>query len=336
MRVAAKPCSKPSGRRSRRLAIETPVGSSSTAATVQRFNRFDHSCRAASTSNSAMRKGWVFEPSPLAYCFGLSALRDYFELAVKLLHQALAVLGAPLVVPNLLYLSFGEGVEPPRNLFHAQLVVAGDGKAPVCGHRDAAIGAHLRLACGLLSIVERHAGERFGPLPEEALVSLVPLLKHLEDPARKLLVGIRLTLHALRNGPSYGPGEFVVSLAGGDPVLSRYPGALLGGLRVALGDLAQVLEVRLGHRGRGHLIDTSVGSGRVQFQTRIFTVHPAQLNIRVGERVLQEVECFHGHRTRTRLRSANGRVAAIGAAEHACATRRGEGPGKKPRLSSAG
>src|SRR5215212_8206259 len=35
---------KPSGRRSRRLAIETPVGSSSTAATVQRFNRFDHSC----------------------------------------------------------------------------------------------------------------------------------------------------------------------------------------------------------------------------------------------------------------------------------------------------
>src|SRR5215211_4280581 len=124
----------------------------------------------------------------------------------------------------------------------------------------------------------------------EMLVSLVPLLKHLEGPARKLLVGIRLTLHALRNGPSYGPGEFVVSLAGGDPVLSRYPGALLGGLRVALGDLAQVLEVRLGHRGRGHLIDTSVGSGRVQFQTRIFTVHPAQLNIRVGERVLQEVE----------------------------------------------
>src|SRR5215218_11477750 len=45
MRVAAKPCSKPSGRRSRRLAIETPVGSSSTAATVQRFNRFDHSCK---------------------------------------------------------------------------------------------------------------------------------------------------------------------------------------------------------------------------------------------------------------------------------------------------
>jgi hypothetical protein len=28
----------------------------------------------------------------------------------------------------------------------------------------------------------------------------------------------------------------------------------------------------LGHGGRGHLIDTSVGSGLVQFQTQLFTV----------------------------------------------------------------
>ena len=43
---------RPSGRRSRRLAIETPVGSSSTAATVQRFNRFDHGCRTVANRNS--------------------------------------------------------------------------------------------------------------------------------------------------------------------------------------------------------------------------------------------------------------------------------------------
>src|SRR5215212_6227587 len=54
-RVAAKPCSKPSGRRSRRLAIETPVGSSSTAATVQRFNRFDHSCRSPDPASGSLQ-----------------------------------------------------------------------------------------------------------------------------------------------------------------------------------------------------------------------------------------------------------------------------------------
>src|SRR5215212_7995202 len=74
-------------------------------------------------------------------------------------------------------------------------------------------------------------------------------------------------LHALGNGPSDLLGYLVVPLAGGDPVLSRYPDALLGALGIRLDDLAQVLEIRLGHHGRGHFIDTSVGSGRVQFQT---------------------------------------------------------------------
>src|SRR5215208_66971 len=179
-------------------------------------------------------------------------LRDYFELALKLLHQALAVLRAPLVIPHLPYLSFAEGIEPPRDLFHAQLVVAGDGKAPVSGRRDAAIGALLRLAYSLPTIVERHASERFGPLPEEALVGFVALLENLKDPACELLVGVRLTPHALRKGPSYVPGELTVPLARGDPVVGRYPGTFLGALGVALGDPAQVLEVRLGHGGRGH------------------------------------------------------------------------------------
>src|SRR5215210_6421227 len=86
-------------------------------------------------------------------------------------------------------------------------------------------------------------------------------------------------LHALRSGPSDLLSYLVVPLAGGYPVLSRYPGAFLSALGVALGDLAQVLEVRLGHHGRGHFIDTSVGSGLVQLQTHIFTAHRAQLNI---------------------------------------------------------
>src|SRR5215208_6377680 len=55
----------------------------------------------------------------------------------------------------------------------------------------------LRLARSLASIFERHAGERFGPLLEEALVCFVALLKDLKDPARKILVGLRLTLNAL-------------------------------------------------------------------------------------------------------------------------------------------
>ena len=58
----------------------------------------------------------------------------------------------------------------------------------------------VRLARGLPTIVERHAGECFGPLLEEALVCFVALLKDRKDPAHKLLVGARLTPHALRNG----------------------------------------------------------------------------------------------------------------------------------------
>src|SRR5829696_2684442 len=129
----------------------------------------------------------------------------------------------------------------------------------------------LRLARSLPSIVERHAGERFSPLLEEALVCFVALLKDLKDPARKILVGLRLMLHALRSGPSDLLGYLVVPLAGGYPVLRGYPGAFLGALGVTLGDPSQVLEIHLGHHGRGHFIDTSVGSGLVQFQ--IFTYH---------------------------------------------------------------
>src|SRR5215208_5688257 len=103
----------------------------------------------------------------------------------------------------------------------------------------------LRLARGLPSIVERHAAERFGPLLEEALVCFVAFLKDLEDPAHKLLVGLRLTLHALRKGLRDLLGYLVVPLAGGDPVLSRYPGAFLGALGVALSDPAQVFEIHL-------------------------------------------------------------------------------------------
>src|SRR5215218_10214286 len=133
-----------------------------------------------------------------------------------------------------------------------------------------ACGLLLRLARSLASIFERHAGERFGPLLEEALVCFVALLKDLKDPAPKLLVGLRLTLNAPRKGPSDLLGCLVVPLAGGDPVLGGYPGALLGALCVSLSDPSQVLEVRLGHHGRGHLIDTSVGSGLVQLQTCIY------------------------------------------------------------------
>jgi hypothetical protein len=56
----------------------------------------------------------------------------------------------------------------------------------------------LRLARSLASICEWHAGERFSPLLEEALVCFVALLKDLKDPARKILVGLRLTLNAPR------------------------------------------------------------------------------------------------------------------------------------------
>src|SRR5215210_1433798 len=117
----------------------------------------------------------------------------------------------------------------------------------------------LRLARGLASIFERHACKRFGPLREEALVGFVALLEDLEDLACELLVGVRLAPHALRKGLRYALGYLVVPLAGGRPVIGRYPGAILGALGIGLGDPAQVLEVRLAHRGRGHLIDTSVG-----------------------------------------------------------------------------
>src|SRR5215217_7132574 len=148
----------------------------------------------------------------------------------------------------------------------ALLITASD--LPLVGRLLQACGLLLlRLARGLASIFERHAGERFGPLLEEALVCFVAFLKDLKDPAYKLLVGVRLMLHALRSGPSDFLGYLVVPLAGGYPVLSGYPGAFLGALGVTLGDLAQVLEIRLGHHGRGHLIDTSVGSGLVQLQT---------------------------------------------------------------------
>src|SRR5215208_6366952 len=59
-----------------------------------------------------------------------------------------------------------------------------------------ACGLLLRLTRGLASIFERHAAERFGPLLEEALVCFVAFLKDLKDPARKILVGLRLMLHA--------------------------------------------------------------------------------------------------------------------------------------------
>ena len=61
---------------------------------------------------------------------------------------------------------------------------------------------------------------------------------------------------------------------------TQYSVAILGALGVALSDPSQVLEIHLGHRGRGHFLDTSVGSGLVQFQTHAFTVELAQLNIR--------------------------------------------------------
>src|ERR671921_147437 len=82
-----------------------------------------------------------------------------------------------------------------------------------------ACGLLLRLARGLASMFERHAGERFSPLLEEALVCFVALLKDLKDPAPKILVGLRLTLNAPRKGPSDLLGYLVVPLAGGYPVL---------------------------------------------------------------------------------------------------------------------
>src|SRR5215216_4555511 len=167
--------------------------------------------------------------------------------------------------------------ERAGSLDPALLITASD---LLLGRLLQARGLLLRLARGLASIFERHVGERLGPLLEEALVCFVAFLEDLKDRAHKLLVRLRLTLHALSDSPSDLLGYLVVPLAGGDPVLSSYPGALLSALGVTLGDLAQVLEIRLGHHGRGHFIDTSVGSGRVQFQTYLLTAHRARLNIR--------------------------------------------------------
>src|SRR5215216_6338233 len=111
----------------------------------------------------------------------------------------------------------------------------------------------LRLARGLACIFERYASERFGPLLEEALVGFVAFLEDLEDLARELLGGVCLAPHTLGDGVDHLLGYLVIPLAGGYPVLSSYPGAFLGDLGVAFGDPAQVLEIRLGHRGRGHL-----------------------------------------------------------------------------------
>src|SRR5215208_5376735 len=54
------------------------------------------------------------------------------------------------------------------------------------------------------------------------------------------------------------------------------------------------------------------------------------------EMPVEEIECFHDQRTRTGHRSADGRVAAIGVAEHARAPRRSEGTVPKPCLSPEG
>src|SRR5215213_10271483 len=168
--------------------------------------------------------------------------------------------------------------ERAGSLDPALLITASD--LLLVGRLLQACGLLLRLARGLMSKFKRYAGERFGPLLEEALVCFVALLKDLKDPAPKILVGLRLKLHVLSQGPSDLLGYLVAPLAGGDPVLSRYPGAFLRALGVTLGDPTQVFEILLGHRGRGHFIDTSVGSGLVQFQTHAFTVELAQLNIR--------------------------------------------------------
>ena len=140
--------------------------------------------------------------------------------------------------------------ERAGSLDPALLITASD--LPLVGRLLQACALLLRLTRGLASIFEWHAAERFGPLLEEALVCLVAFLKDLKDPARKILVGLRLMLHALSQGPSDLLGYLVVPLAGGDPVLRGYPGAFLSALGVTLSDLAQVLEIRLGYHGRGH------------------------------------------------------------------------------------
>src|SRR5215217_3985500 len=100
-------------------------------------------------------------------------------------------------------------------------------------------GLLVRLVRGLASMFERHASERFGPLLKETLVCFVAFLKDLKDTAHKLLIGLRLTLHDLSKGPSDLLCYLVVPLAGGDAVLSRYPGSSLSALGVTIVELAQ-------------------------------------------------------------------------------------------------
>jgi hypothetical protein len=59
--------------------------------------------------NKRKKKGREIPPA-LETTASALVLGDYIELAVELLHQALAVLSAPFVVPHLLYLSFAEGL----------------------------------------------------------------------------------------------------------------------------------------------------------------------------------------------------------------------------------
>jgi hypothetical protein len=59
--------------------------------------------------NKRKKKGRVSFPA-LETTASALVLGDYIELAVELVHQALAVLSAPFVVPHLLYLSFAEGL----------------------------------------------------------------------------------------------------------------------------------------------------------------------------------------------------------------------------------
>src|SRR5829696_3745763 len=77
-----------------------------------------------------------------------------------------------------------------------------------------ACGLLLRLVRDLASIFERHAAERLGPLLEEALVCFVAFLKDLKDPARKSLVGLRLTPSAASTTWLYLPSKRVVPLTG--------------------------------------------------------------------------------------------------------------------------
>src|SRR5215218_1123511 len=122
--------------------------------------------------------------------------------------------------------SVNKGKRKARSKNPALLINASD--LPLVGRLLQACGLLLRLARGLASIFERYAGERFGPLLEEALVCFVAFLKDLKDPAYKLLVGVRLMLHALSQGPSDLLGLLGCSSRGRLPstqwLSGRFPG----------------------------------------------------------------------------------------------------------------